>query len=56
MLLRGAGHEVGQGDNGRRQMLRSGVKMELEALISKDISFITRRDLPRKVSDGDLLD
>jgi DNA topoisomerase VI subunit A len=39
-----------------RQMLRSGVKMELEALSSKDISFITKKYLPRKMKDGDVLD
>lgn len=38
------------------QMLKTGVKMELEALSSKDISFITRRYLPGKLKEGDLLD
>jgi len=39
-----------------RQMLKSGVKMELEALSSKDISFITRRYVPKKIKEGDMLD
>jgi len=39
-----------------RKMLKSGVKMELEALSSKDISFITKKYVPKKLRDGDLLD
>jgi len=39
-----------------QQMLKSGVKMELEALSAKDISFITRKYLPQKIKDGDMLD
>jgi len=39
-----------------KEMLRSGVKMELEALSAKDLSFITRTYLPRKLKDNDMLD
>ena len=39
-----------------RHMLQTGVKMELEALSSKDISFITKKYLPRKLREGDVLD
>jgi DNA topoisomerase-6 subunit A len=37
-------------------MLRLGVKLELEALSSKDFSFITEQYVPRKLKDGDFLD
>jgi len=37
-------------------MLRKGVKLELEALSSKDFSFITETYLPRKLESGDFLD
>ena len=39
-----------------RHMLDTGVKMELEALSSKDISFITKKYLPRKLREDDMLD
>ena len=38
------------------RMLKSGVKMELEALSSKDFSFITETYLPRKLKDKNWLD
>ncbi|MCB9837793.1 MAG: DNA topoisomerase IV subunit A [Phycisphaeraceae bacterium] len=37
-------------------MLRKGVKLELEALSSKDFSFITETYLPKKMRDEDYLD
>ena len=37
-------------------MLRLGVKLELEALSSKDFSFITETYLPAKLKSGDFLD
>ncbi|MHC4976973.1 MAG: DNA topoisomerase IV subunit A [Planctomycetota bacterium] len=37
-------------------MLRLGVKLELEALSSKDFSFITETYLPRKLKEKDFLD
>ena len=37
-------------------MLKKGVKLELEALSSKDFSFITETYLPRKLRDQDYLD
>lgn len=38
------------------RMLKLGVKLELEALSSKDFSFITETYLPRKLADHDWLD
>ncbi|MCG3178728.1 MAG: Type 2 DNA topoisomerase 6 subunit A [Phycisphaerae bacterium] len=38
------------------QMLKTGVKLELEALSSKDFSFITQTYLPRKLKDKQWLD
>ena len=37
-------------------MLKRGVKLELEALSSKDFSFITETYLPKKLKDADFLD
>ncbi len=39
-----------------RQMLKLGVKLELEALSSKDFSFITEKYLPAKIKDKQWLD
>ncbi|MDH3582745.1 MAG: DNA topoisomerase IV subunit A [Phycisphaerae bacterium] len=39
-----------------KQMLKLGVKLELEALSSKDFSFITESYLPRKLKDRQWLD
>ncbi len=38
------------------QMLKSGIKLEIEALSSMGISFITEEYLPRKLRDGDWLE
>ena len=38
------------------QMLKSGVKMELEAFSSKDFSFITEQYLPEKMKKKQWLD
>lgn len=38
-----------------RNMLRAGVKWELEALSSKGLSFVTEEFLPRKIADRDWL-
>ena len=37
-------------------MLRAGVKLELEALSKKDISFASDEFLPKKIKDKDWLD
>jgi len=39
-----------------RQMIKLGVKLELEALSSKDFSFITEQYLPKKLKDKQWLD
>ena len=39
-----------------KEMLHSGVKMELEALSAKDISFVSKTYLPKKLRDNDVLD
>ncbi len=39
-----------------RNMLRAGVKLELEALSKKDISFASDEFLPKKIKDKDWLD
>ncbi len=38
-----------------QHMLKSGVKLELEAFSNKDISFITEKYLPKKLKDKDWL-
>jgi DNA topoisomerase-6 subunit A len=37
-------------------MIKSGVKLELEALSSKGISFITEEYMPRKLKEKDWLE
>ncbi len=37
-------------------MLRNGYKLEVEALISKDISYVTDTYVPERLADGDFLD
>ena len=39
-----------------QEMVRSGLKFELEALSRRGISFITEEYLPRKMRDGDWLE
>ncbi len=39
-----------------QKMLKEGVKMELQALSSKGISFVSEEYLPRKIRDKDFLD
>jgi DNA topoisomerase VI subunit A len=38
------------------RMLKSGIKLEIEALSAKDISFVTDEYLPKKLRDGDWLE
>jgi len=38
------------------QMLRNGFKLEVEALISKDISYVTETYVPERLREGDFLD
>jgi DNA topoisomerase-6 subunit A len=38
------------------QMLKNGFKLEVEALISKDISYVTETYAPERLADGDWLD
>ena len=38
------------------QMLSNGFKLEVEALISKDISYVTEQYTPQRLSEGDWLD
>ena len=38
------------------QMLANGFKLEVEALISKDISYVTEEYTPQRLADGDWLD
>jgi DNA topoisomerase-6 subunit A len=38
------------------QMLKNGFKLEVEALISKDISYVTEEYVPTRLADGDFLD
>ena len=38
------------------QMLANGFKLEVEALISKDISYVTEEYTPARLADGDWLD
>ena len=37
-------------------MLRNGFKMEVESLITKDISYVTEVYVPERLSDEDFLD
>ena len=37
-------------------MLRNGFKLEVEALISKDISYVTETYVPERLQEGDFLD
>ncbi len=37
-------------------MLKNGFKLEVEALISKDISYVTEQYVPQRLEDGDFLD
>ena len=39
-----------------KQMLDNGFKLEVEALISKDISYVTEEYTPQRLEDGDWLD
>ena len=39
-----------------QQMLKNGFKLEVEALISKDISYVTDEYVPERLSAGDFLD
>ncbi len=38
------------------QMLKNGFKLEVEALISKDISYVTEVYVPERLAEGDFLD
>ena len=38
------------------QMLKNGFKLEVEALISKDISYVTEEYTPQRLAEGDWLD
>jgi DNA topoisomerase-6 subunit A len=37
-------------------MLKNGFKLEVEALISKDISYVTEEYVPARLREGDFLD
>jgi DNA topoisomerase-6 subunit A len=37
-------------------MLKNGFKLEVEALISKDISYVTEEYVPSRLAEGDFLD
>jgi DNA topoisomerase-6 subunit A len=37
-------------------MLKNGFKLEVEALISKDISYVTEEYVPSRLKSGDFLD
>ena len=37
-------------------MLKNGFKLEVEALISKDISYVTEQYVPDRLADRDFLD
>ena len=39
-----------------RRMLRNGFKMEVESLITKDISYVTETYVPQRLAAGDFLD
>ncbi len=38
------------------QMLKNGFKLEVESLISKDISYVTEEYTPARLADGEWLD
>ena len=38
------------------KLLDNGFKLEVEALVSKDISYVTEEYTPRRLRDGDWLD
>src|SRR5687767_4022777 len=38
------------------QMLKNGFKLEVESLISKDISYVTEEYVPQRLEEGDFLD
>ena len=37
-------------------MLRNGFKMEVESLITRDISYVTEEYVPERLREGDFLD
>ena len=37
-------------------LLKNGFKLQVEALISKDISYVTEEYVPQRLDDGDFLD
>ena len=37
-------------------MLRNGFKMEVESLITKEISYVTETYVPERLASGDFLD
>ena len=39
-----------------QKMLSNGFKLEVEALISKDISYVTQEYVPERLAKGDFLD
>ena len=39
-----------------KEMLDNGFKLEVEALISKDISYVTKEYVPARLKDQDFLD
>jgi DNA topoisomerase-6 subunit A len=39
-----------------QKMLSNGFKLEVEALISKDISYVTEEYVPQRLEEGDFLD
>ena len=39
-----------------KQMLNNGFKMEVESLITKDISYVTEEYVPARLKEGDFLD
>ena len=41
---------------GNRQMLNNGFKMEVESLITKDISYVTEEYVPERLKKKDWLD
>jgi len=39
-----------------QKMLTNGFKLEVEALISKDISYVTEEYVPQRLEEGEFLD
>ena len=37
-------------------MLKNGFKLEVEALISKDVSYVTEQYAPQRLEEGNFLD